>query len=142
MLRATSQFFGDLPTDKHIYDAFLGLSMPSLTSLCATWTSAAPTRSFLCRNCQRLVGEDSLTPEQTGLPLKKCKCSRQCYEIKRLVVLDICSEIVVSNRLRCNTTDERMTLCKKCWNAERRTDNGKKVRHRFSARYGTVSGPL
>ena len=47
MLRSTSQFFRDLPTDKHIYDAFLGLSMPSLTSLCTTWTSAAPTRRFL-----------------------------------------------------------------------------------------------
>jgi hypothetical protein len=26
-----------------------------------------------------------------------------------------------------------MALCKKCWSAERRADNGKKVRHQFSA---------
>jgi hypothetical protein len=92
-----------------------------------------------CRNCLRLVGEDKLTQKQTGLPLKKCKCSGRCYEIKRLVVLEICSEIVASNCLRCNTTDEfidkRMTLRKKCWSTERRMDNGKKkVRHQFSAR--------
>jgi hypothetical protein len=95
----------------------------------------------LCRNCPRLVGEDSHTQVQTGLPLKKCKCDRRYHEIKRLVVRGICSEIVVSNCLRCNTTDEfidkRMTLCKMCRGAERRMDNGKKkVRHQFSARYG------
>jgi hypothetical protein len=46
MLRSTSQFFRDLPTDKHIYDASLGPTMPSPTSPCTTWTSAAPMRRF------------------------------------------------------------------------------------------------
>jgi hypothetical protein len=56
-------------------------------------------------------------------------------------VLEICSEIAISNCLWCNTTDEfidkRMTTCKKYWSAEGRADNGKKkIRCRFSARYG------
>jgi len=40
----------------------------------------------LCRNCPRLVGEDSHAQEQTRLPLKKCKYGRRYHEIKRLVV--------------------------------------------------------
>jgi hypothetical protein len=62
------------------------------------------------------------------------------YEIKLLGVLEICGEIVVSNFLRGNTTNEFMdkhrTPFKKHWSTEGRIDNSKKkTRPQFSARY-------
>lgn len=51
---STSQFFRDLPTDKHIDDAFLDLTMHYM-DVSSTYEKVP------CHNCLRLVGEDSHT---------------------------------------------------------------------------------
>lgn len=123
MLRSTSQFFRDLPTDKHIHNSFLDLTMDYM-DVGNTYVTIP------CRNCVSLVGEDSHAPEETGLSLKKSKCGRRCYKIERPGVLQVGSEIAMDICFQCKDVEEfidvHKTLCKKCWAGEDRTNHGKK----------------
>jgi hypothetical protein len=111
-------------------------TIPSLTPPYTAWTLAAP-KNVPCRKFPGLEGEDSQTLEQARLSLKKYKWVADATRSSGWGFWKSAARSWSATFCRAIPLDKQMTLFKKRWSTQGRTDNSKKkIRRQFSARYG------